>query len=124
MKQIAYEIVESGSFRFAFGPHYVRFLCEANRRIHGKRFYVEISGMTTQTWLSDDRAKELGARMHKITAPVQFTVKDSKWICRSCMREFEINDNIGPNSACPGEDCPSKFEEVGKTHPDCQPATR
>lgn len=103
---------------------WVEFLCKINKRIHGKRFFLQSHGMSCQTWVSDVRAKELLSgpfpiAMTKITEPFQFDIKSNKWVCKSCMREFDIvGDGIGPNSTCPGEDCPSKWEEVGKTHPD------
>ena len=119
MKRIAYRILRCMILRDD-GP-LVEFLCELDKRIHGKRFFLQSPGMGCQTWVSDSRAKELleqKPRMTKITEPFQFEVKSDKWVCKSCMREFDFADGIGPNSVCPGEDCPSKWEEIGKTHPD------
>jgi len=116
MKRIAYETIVNGR------DLVTRFLYQTDKRIHGKRYYIEVWGYTGQTWLSDERAMELMARMHKLTQDSQFVLIRNKWTCRSCMREFDINQGITHDSTCPGDDCPSKFEEVGRTHPDCQPA--
>ena len=116
MKRIAYLTTLKIPPGSASGP-VVEFLCELDKRIHDKRFFLQI-GTSYQLWLSDSRAKEILAEMIKITEPFQFEVKSNKWVCKSCMREFDFADGIGPNSTCPGEDCPSKWEEIGKTHPD------
>ena len=120
MKRIAYRILLSANFSDCYLPKkkWIQFLCELDKRIHDKRFFLQSQGTSCQTWVSDDRAKKLLARMEKITEPFQFEVKSSKWVCKSCMREFDLTDEIGPNSICPGEDCPSKWEEIGKTNPD------
>jgi len=115
MKRIAYSTTLKIPPGSASGP--VEFLCELDKRIHGKRFFLQV-GTSYQLWLSDARAKEILTEMTKITEPFQFEVKSDKWVCKSCMREFDFTDGIGPNSVCPSEDCPSKWEEIGKTHPD------
>lgn len=47
----------------------------------------------------------------------QFKDEGSKWVCQSCYREFDKDDGIHAHSVCPGEDCPSHFEEIGLENP-------